>query len=148
MGEVTHLFARFIYSIVYLHFYLYQRAALLVGRSLDRYPIVSLGILSETSDKSMCPGSTQPFEISTRIFLGVKTAGADNLTTLMCRLSRNPVALTPRTPEGHLGLFRGYFTFTNGFFIVARIVVLYDKHNAFILSGRSYCYLKRRNDKI
>jgi hypothetical protein len=36
---------------------------------------VSLGIFSEASDKSMCPGSTQPFEMSTRIFLGVKTAG-------------------------------------------------------------------------
>jgi hypothetical protein len=37
---------------------------------------VSLGIFSEASDKSMCPGSTQPFEMSTRIFLGVKVAGA------------------------------------------------------------------------
>jgi hypothetical protein len=34
---------------------------------------------------------------------------ADNLTTLMCRLSRNPGALTSRTPQGHVGLFRGYF---------------------------------------
>jgi hypothetical protein len=29
----------------------------------------------------------------------------------MCRLSRNPGALTSRTPQGHVGLFRGYFTF-------------------------------------
>jgi hypothetical protein len=36
---------------------------------------------------------------------------ADNLTTLMCRLSRNPGVLTSRTPQGHVGLFRGYFTF-------------------------------------
>jgi hypothetical protein len=35
---------------------------------------------------------------------------ADNLTTLMCRLSRNPGALTSRTPQGHVSLFRGYFT--------------------------------------
>jgi hypothetical protein len=28
------------------------------------------------SDKSMCPGSTQPLKMSTRILLGVKTAGA------------------------------------------------------------------------
>jgi hypothetical protein len=27
----------------------------------------------------------------------------------MCRLSRNPGALTSRTPQGHVGLFRGYF---------------------------------------
>jgi hypothetical protein len=51
-------------------------AALLVGRSPVRSPVVSLGIFSEASDKSMCPGSTQPLEMSTRIFLGVKTAGA------------------------------------------------------------------------
>jgi hypothetical protein len=31
---------------------------------------------SEASDKSMCPGSTKPFEMSTRIFLGVKAASA------------------------------------------------------------------------
>jgi hypothetical protein len=36
---------------------------------------------------------------------------ADNLTTLMCRLSRNPGALTSWTPQGVVGLFRGYFTF-------------------------------------
>jgi hypothetical protein len=29
----------------------------------------------------------------------------------MCRLFRNPEALTSRTPQGHVGLFRGYFTF-------------------------------------
>jgi hypothetical protein len=31
----------------------------------------------------------------------------DNPTTLMCRLSRNPGALNSRTPQGHVGLFRG-----------------------------------------
>jgi hypothetical protein len=29
----------------------------------------------------------------------------------MCRLSRNPGALTSRTTQGHVGLFRGYFTY-------------------------------------
>jgi hypothetical protein len=29
----------------------------------------------------------------------------------MCRLSRNPGALNSRTPQGHVGLFWGYFTF-------------------------------------
>jgi uncharacterized Zn-finger protein len=38
--------------------------------------MTTLGILSETSDKFMCPGSTQPLEMRTRIFLGVKAAGA------------------------------------------------------------------------
>ena len=51
-------------------------AALLVGMSRDRSPVVSLGIFSEASDKSMCPGSTQPLKMSTRIFLGAKAAGA------------------------------------------------------------------------
>jgi hypothetical protein len=36
---------------------------------------------------------------------------AEKLTNLMCRLSRNPGALTSCTPQGHVGLFRGYFTF-------------------------------------
>jgi hypothetical protein len=30
----------------------------------------------------------------------------------MCRLSRNPGALTSQTPQSHVILFRGYFTFT------------------------------------
>jgi hypothetical protein len=34
------------------------------------------GFFSEASDKSMCSGSIQPLEMSTRIFLGVKKAGA------------------------------------------------------------------------
>ena len=57
-------------------------AALLVRRSRDRSPVVSLGIFSEASDKSMCPGSTQPLKMSTRIFLGVKAACAWGVTTL------------------------------------------------------------------
>ena len=32
--------------------------------------------IHKSSDKSMCPGSTQPLKMSTRIFLGVKAAGA------------------------------------------------------------------------
>jgi hypothetical protein len=47
-----------------------QGATLLVGRSRDRSPVVSQGIFSEASDKSMCPGSTEPLKMSTRIFLG------------------------------------------------------------------------------
>ena len=35
---------------------LVKGAALLVGRSRDRSPVVSLGIFSEASDKSMLPG--------------------------------------------------------------------------------------------
>ena len=61
---------------VYYARYMPGVAALLVGRSRDRSPVVSLGIFSEVSDKSMCPGSSQPLKMSTRIFLGVKAAGA------------------------------------------------------------------------
>ena len=77
--------------------------ALLVERSRDRSPVVSLGIFSEASDKPRCPGSTQPLKMSTRIFLGLKAAG-DDLTTFMCRVSRNLGALTSWTPPGHVGL--------------------------------------------
>jgi hypothetical protein len=41
----------------------------------DRSPVVSLGIFSVAIDNSMCPGSTQPLKMSTRILLGVKRAG-------------------------------------------------------------------------
>jgi hypothetical protein len=43
---------------------------------------------------------TQPLKMSTRIFLGVKTAGAkgEDLTTFMCRVSRNSGALTYQKP--------------------------------------------------
>jgi hypothetical protein len=49
---------------------------------------------------------------------------ADNLTTLMCRLPRNPGALTSRTPQGHVGLFRGYFTFIFYIFIVLYVRII------------------------
>jgi hypothetical protein len=50
---------------------------ILAGRSRHRSPVVvSLGIFSVASDNSMYPGSTQPLKMSTRILLGVKTAGA------------------------------------------------------------------------
>ena len=59
----------FIYNVVKaLRYY--------IGMSRDRSPVVSLGIFSEASDKSMFAGSTQPLKMSTRIFLGVKAAGA------------------------------------------------------------------------
>jgi hypothetical protein len=48
---------------------------LLVGRSRDRFPVVSLVMFSVASDNSMCPGWTKPLEMSTRIILGVKMAG-------------------------------------------------------------------------
>ena len=46
-------------------------------------------------------GSTQPLKMSTRIFLWVKTARANDLTTFMCRVPRNSGALTCQNPKGH-----------------------------------------------
>jgi hypothetical protein len=57
----------------------------------------------------MCPESTQPFENEYEDISGGKDGRCVGLTTLMCRLSINPGALTFRTPQGHVGLFRGYF---------------------------------------
>jgi hypothetical protein len=88
---------------------LYMDRAYATSRKVPRsIPGRVTGDFSKASDKSMCLGSTQPFEMSTRLFL----RRAENLTTLMCRLSRNPGALTFRNPHGHVSLFRGYFTFT------------------------------------
>jgi hypothetical protein len=42
----------------------------------------------------------------------------DNLTTFMCRLSRNPGALTSWTPQGHVGLFWVCFTSSSSLFSV------------------------------
>jgi hypothetical protein len=39
------------------------------------------GEFSVTSENTMCPGSTQPLKMGTRMLFGVKTAGADNLPT-------------------------------------------------------------------
>jgi hypothetical protein len=63
-------------TLSFKHQTLLISTALLVGRSRDRSPVVSLGIFSVASDKSMCPGSTQPLKMSTKILLGVKMAGA------------------------------------------------------------------------
>jgi hypothetical protein len=47
-----------------------------------------MGIFSMASDNSMCPGSTQPLKMSTRIFLGVKAVGGSPVTT-------NPIYIYP-----------------------------------------------------
>jgi hypothetical protein len=56
-------------------------------RSGRRVTVVLLGIFSVASDNSMCPGSTHPLKMSTRILLGVKTAGVYGwqTTTFKCR---------------------------------------------------------------
>jgi hypothetical protein len=56
-----------------------------------------------TPSLSLALGSTQLLKKRTRIFLGVKTAGdkGDDLTTFMCRVSRNSGSLTYQNPKGH-----------------------------------------------
>jgi hypothetical protein len=76
----------YLFLFIYIYFIHIQKSlgwrsgkgtALLAGRSRDRSPVVSLGIFfSVASDNFMCPGSTQPLKMSTRILLGVTTAGA------------------------------------------------------------------------
>jgi hypothetical protein len=57
------------------------RGALQAERLRVRFPMGSLGFFINPSDRTMAVGSTHPVtEIST---------GADNLTTFVCRLSRN-----------------------------------------------------------
>jgi hypothetical protein len=83
-----------------------------VGRSPDRYPVVSLGIFFKGIRQVHVPGVD--FRNEYQHIPGDKDGrcgGLTTFTTLMCRLSRNPGALTSRTPEGHVGLFRAYFTF-------------------------------------
>jgi hypothetical protein len=70
--------------------------ALLVGRSQDRSPVVSLGIFSVASDNSMCPGSTQLLKMSARILLGVKAA--------VCMADNLPPSSADETESGSLNL--------------------------------------------
>jgi hypothetical protein len=55
------------------------------------------------------PGVDSAFRNEYQDIPGGKDGSCVGLTTLMCRLSRNPGALTSQTPQGHVGLFRGYF---------------------------------------
>jgi len=58
----------------------------------------SLGIFSGALGSSIRHGvDSASKKMSSRIFLGVKTAGA----TFMCRVSRNFGALTYQNPKGH-----------------------------------------------
>jgi hypothetical protein len=66
---------------------------------------VTGNFFSVESDNSMCPGSTQPLKMSTRILLGVK-GRCEWLTTyhLQVPMSRNLEALTSQNPLGPIGL--------------------------------------------
>ena len=57
-------------------------AALLVGRSRDRSPAVSLGIFSEASDKSMCPGVDSASKNEYQDIPGGKGGRCARMTTL------------------------------------------------------------------
>ena len=47
-----------------------------VGRTRDRFQAMTLGIYSVVADISVCPGVGSASKTGTRIFLGVKAAGA------------------------------------------------------------------------
>jgi hypothetical protein len=97
-------------------------AALLVGRSRNRFPMVSLGILSVVPPTEPCAlRSTQPLKVSTRDFSWVKGGRCFWLTNYhpcSAETSRKSEALTypeplrpPRSVEGHL--YFTLFTLTN-----------------------------------
>ena len=66
----------------------------------------TLGIYSVAADISVCPGVDSASKNEYRTFLGVKAAGAkgDDLTTFVCRVSRNLGALAQQKPLGPIGL--------------------------------------------
>jgi hypothetical protein len=80
--------------------------ALLVGRSRDRSPMVSLGIFSVASVNSMCPRSTQPLKNEVQDTPGGKDGRCVRLTTyhLQVPMSRNLEALTSQSPLDPIGL--------------------------------------------
>jgi len=43
-------------SAYFIQWHISYSAALLVGRSRDQFPVVSLGIFSVATDRTMCPG--------------------------------------------------------------------------------------------
>jgi hypothetical protein len=84
------------------------------GRSRDRVPMRWMFFnLPNPSSRTMALGSTQALtEMSTRNFPGSKgrpARGADNLTAIVSRLSRQNVgASTSHNPMGLHGLLHGY----------------------------------------
>jgi hypothetical protein len=75
--------------------------ALLVGGSRDRSPVT--GDFFPGHQRDPCAlVSTQPLKMSTRIFLGYRwPVHKGELTTFMCRVSRNSGALPYRNLKGH-----------------------------------------------
>jgi hypothetical protein len=72
--------------------------------------------LLNPSSRTMTLGPSQPLtEMSTEIFLGIKSGrrvGLTNLPPSMSRMSENVGASTSRNPKGLHGLYREIFTFT------------------------------------
>jgi hypothetical protein len=91
-----------------------QSTALPVGGSRDRSPVVSLGIFSVATDRSMCPGvesaSKNEYQDTPRGKDG-RCVRVKILPSSLCRKSRQSGALTYWNPLGHLGLSRDTFTF-------------------------------------
>ena len=91
------------------------KSALLVGRSRDRFPVVSLGIFSVVPPTEPCSlRSTQPPKVSTSDFFWGKGGWCVWLTNYhpcSAETSRKSGALIYPEPIGHLGLLRDTFTF-------------------------------------
>jgi hypothetical protein len=82
-----------------------QGNALLVGSSRGRSPVVSLGIFSEATDKTMCPGvdSASKNEYQENSWGWRRpVCKADDLTTFI--VPKDPGALTSWNPKSHVRL--------------------------------------------
>jgi len=108
--------------VIYIYIYIRVCTALLVGRSWDRFPVVSLGIFSVVPPTEPCVlRSTQPLKVSTRDFSWGKGGRCVWLTTYhpcSAETSRKSRALTypeplgpPRPVAGELYFTLLYFTY-------------------------------------
>jgi hypothetical protein len=93
------------------------------GRSPVRVPDkVDFFNLPNPSNRTMALGSTQPLtEMSTRIFLGVKSGWRLRLITLppsASRMPKNVGSSTSRNPKGLHGLYRDSFAFRAIFYFI------------------------------
>jgi hypothetical protein len=99
-------------------------AALLVGRSRDRFPVVSLDFSVTYSYHGPGVNSAPSENEFQEYFLGVEVAGADNLTTFMCLMSWKSGSLNLLEPSGpHRACYGTLYLFT----LVFTLSLSYDK---------------------
>ena len=115
---------------------------LLVGRSQDKFLVVSLGIFSVVPPTEPCAlRSTQPLKVSTRDLSwgkGGRCVWLTNYHPCSAETSRKSGALPTRNPLGHLGQSRETFTF----FLYNKILNRRNKKSIVTLQ----CYYPRASE--